>query len=51
MMTIRLIFRGLLVIVALVLVAYLLRDVLDQAWVDTHVRDRGLAGALFFVGL
>ncbi len=50
-MTIRLIFRGLLAIVALVLVAYLLRDVLDQSWVDEHVRDKGLAGEVFFVGL
>ena len=50
-MTIRLIFRGLLVIVALVLAAYLLRDVLDQSWVDEHVRDKGLAGEVFFVGL
>jgi len=51
MMVIRYIFRGFLVIVALVLIAYLLRDVLDQAWVDTHVRNRGLAGEVFFVGL
>ena len=50
-MVVRYILRGLLVIVALVLVAYLLRDVLDQSWVDTHVRDKGLAGEVFFVGL
>ena len=50
-MVMRYIFRGLLVIIALVLIAYLLRDVLDQSWVDRHVRDRGLAGEALFVGV
>ena len=50
-MAIRVIFSGLLVICALVLMTYLLGDVLDQAWVDSYVRDRGLAGELVFVGL
>jgi uncharacterized membrane protein YdjX (TVP38/TMEM64 family) len=50
-MVVRYIIRGLLVITALVLAAYLLRDVLDQSWIDRHVRDRGLAGEVFFVGL
>jgi uncharacterized membrane protein YdjX (TVP38/TMEM64 family) len=43
------IFRGLVVIVVLVLVSYLLGDVLDQAWIDTHVRERGVPGGLLFV--
>ncbi len=50
-MVMRFIFRGLLVVIVLVLAAYLLRDVLDQAWVDEYVRDRGLAGELLFVGV
>jgi len=50
-MVIRVIFSGLLVISALPLVTWLLRDVLDQAWVDSYVRDRGLVGELVFVGL
>lgn len=50
-MVMRYIFRGLLVIITLVLIAYLLRDVLDQSWVDRQVRDRGLAGELFFVAV
>ena len=45
----RYIFRGLLVIVALVLVSYLLKDVLDPHWVDTQVRDSGVSGVLLFV--
>ena len=48
-MVTRFIFRGLLVIVALVVVGYLLKDVLDQQWVDTWIRDRGAAGELLFV--
>jgi uncharacterized membrane protein YdjX (TVP38/TMEM64 family) len=43
------IFRGLLVIVALVVVGYLLKDVLDQQWIDTQIRDRGATGELLFV--
>lgn len=50
-MAMRFIIRGLLVIAALLLITYLLRDVLDQSWVDRHVRDRGLIGQVFFVGL
>ncbi len=50
-MVMRFIFRGLLAIIVLVLAAYLLRDVLDQAWVDRYVRDRGLAGEVLFVGI
>ena len=45
----RFIFRGLLVIVGLVLITWLLKDVLDQAWVDTQVRDNGVVGVLLFV--
>jgi uncharacterized membrane protein YdjX (TVP38/TMEM64 family) len=43
------IFRGLVVIVLLVLASYLLGDVLDQAWIDAHVRERGALGGLLFV--
>ena len=45
----RFIFRGLLVMVILVLIAWLLKDVLDQDWVDAQVRDNGAAGVLLFV--
>ena len=48
-MTARIIFRGLLVIAVLLLVGYLLKDVLDQQWVDTQIRGRGTAGELLFV--
>ena len=48
-MATRFIFRGLLVIVVLVVVGYLLKDVLDQQWVDTQIRDRGVTGELLFV--
>ena len=48
-MAAQLIFRGLVVIVALVLVSYLLGDILDEAWIDTHVRERGALGGLLFV--
>jgi len=43
------IFRGLGVMVVLVLASYLLGDVLDQAWVDAHVRGRGVPGELLFL--
>lgn len=43
------VFRGLVVIVALVLISYLLGDVLDQDWMDAHVRERGTLGGLLFV--
>lgn len=43
------IFRGLVVIVLLVLASYLLGDVLDQGWIDAHVRERGALGGLLFV--
>jgi uncharacterized membrane protein YdjX (TVP38/TMEM64 family) len=45
----RTIFRGLLLMVALVLVAWLLKDVLDEDWIDAQVRDRGASGVLLFV--
>lgn len=45
----RLIFRGLLVMVVLVLIAWLLKDVLDADWIDAQVRNRGIAGVLLFV--
>jgi uncharacterized membrane protein YdjX (TVP38/TMEM64 family) len=48
-MTTRIIFRGLLVIAVLVLIGYLLKDVLDQQWVDAQIRGQGIAGELLFV--
>jgi uncharacterized membrane protein YdjX (TVP38/TMEM64 family) len=45
----RLVFRGLAVIVVLSLVSYLLGDVLDQAWIDSHVRGHGVPGELLFL--
>lgn len=48
-MTTRIIFRGLLVIVVLVLIGYLLKDVLDQQWIDAQIRGQGPAGELLFV--
>jgi uncharacterized membrane protein YdjX (TVP38/TMEM64 family) len=44
-----LIFRGLVVIAMLVLVAWLLGDVLDRHWIDVYVRERGIVGELLFV--
>jgi uncharacterized membrane protein YdjX (TVP38/TMEM64 family) len=49
MMTTRIILRGLLVIVVLVLIGYLLKDVLDQQWIDAQIRGQGPAGELLFV--
>ena len=48
-MAARFIFRGLLVMVILVLITWLLRDVLDQGWVDAQIRDNGAVGVLLFV--
>ncbi|MEN8206112.1 MAG: VTT domain-containing protein [Pseudomonadota bacterium] len=48
-MSVRFIFRGLLVMVILVLITWLLKDVLDQGWIDARVRDNGVAGVLLFV--
>ena len=48
-MTMRYIVRGLLVILALVTVGYLLKDVLDQQWIDAQIRDQGVRGELLFV--
>ena len=48
-MSVQLIFRGLLIILALTLVSYLVGDVLDQAWMDTHVRGHGVPGELLFL--
>ena len=48
-MAARFIFRGLLVMVILVLITWLLKDVLDQGWVNTQIRDKGAAGVLLFV--
>ncbi len=43
------VFRGLLVMTLLVLVAWFMRDVLDADWVDRTLRDRGGEGMLLFV--
>jgi len=48
-MSVRFIFRGLLVMVILVLITWLLKDVLDQDWIDARVRANGVAGVLLFV--
>jgi len=48
-MSARFIFRGLLVMVILVLITWLLKDVLDQGWIDAQIRDSGAAGVLLFV--
>ena len=38
-----------LLVVLLVLLTALLGDVLDRHWIDTHIRDRGMAGQAMFV--
>ena len=48
-MTTAIIFRGLLVMIVLVLIGYLLKDVLDQQWVDAQIRGQGPVGELVFV--
>lgn len=48
-MTTRFIIRGLLAIIVLVALGYLLKDVLDQQWIDAQIRDQGVAGGLLFV--
>ena len=48
-MTARILFQGLLVLTMLLLVTYLLKDVLDQQWVDAQIRGRGVYGGLLFV--
>jgi uncharacterized membrane protein YdjX (TVP38/TMEM64 family) len=50
-MKLRVILPGLVVIVILVTLGYLLGDVIDRDWINTHVRGRGLAGELLFVGV
>jgi uncharacterized membrane protein YdjX (TVP38/TMEM64 family) len=48
-MVLQFIFRGLVVIVVLALASFLVGDVLDQQWIDTHVRGHGLSGELLFL--
>lgn len=48
-MVLEFIFRGLVVIVVLALASFLVGDVLDQQWIDTHVRGHGLSGELLFL--
>jgi len=45
----QLIFRGLIVIVVLAAASFLLGDLLDEAWVDAHVRGQGVQGELLFL--
>ena len=47
----RFIFRGLLVIVLLVVLAWLVQDVLDKGRVDALVGERGVTGMLLFVSV
>jgi uncharacterized membrane protein YdjX (TVP38/TMEM64 family) len=48
-MTARIIFPGLLVIVALSLASYLLGGRIDESWIDAHVRGHGMPGELLFL--
>jgi uncharacterized membrane protein YdjX (TVP38/TMEM64 family) len=48
---VRFIFRGLLVIVLLVLLAWLVQDVIDKERVDALAGDRGMTGMLLFVSV
>jgi uncharacterized membrane protein YdjX (TVP38/TMEM64 family) len=55
-MTPRIILRGLLLIGTLVLIAYLIEatklgEMVDQTWMDRHVRGRGLAGDILFLAV
>lgn len=45
---VRLIFHGLLVMVALVLLAWFVQDLVDPHWVDTHIRSTGTRGMLLY---
>jgi uncharacterized membrane protein YdjX (TVP38/TMEM64 family) len=54
--TLRLILRGLPVLLSLALIGLLVREthlagMLDQAWVDREVRGRGLDGELLYIGI
>jgi uncharacterized membrane protein YdjX (TVP38/TMEM64 family) len=48
-MVVQFIFRGLVIIVVLALASFLVGDVLDQQWIDTHVRGHGVSGELLFL--
>jgi uncharacterized membrane protein YdjX (TVP38/TMEM64 family) len=48
-MTLRVIFRGLLIIVTLTLVSYVMKELVDEAWIDAHVRGHGIPGELLFL--
>ncbi|MDH3527359.1 MAG: VTT domain-containing protein [Gammaproteobacteria bacterium] len=50
-MKLRIFLPGLMVIAVLVVFGYLLGDVVDRDWIDTHVQGRGLTGELLFVGV
>jgi len=55
-MKLRLILRGLPILLSLVVIGYLvevsnLGDILDQRWVDARIRGQGLTGELLFLGI
>jgi uncharacterized membrane protein YdjX (TVP38/TMEM64 family) len=50
-MKLRIILPGLVVIAVLFTSGYLLGDVIDRNWINTHVHGRGLAGELLFVAV
>ncbi len=50
-MKLRILLPGLVVIAVLVALGYLLGDVIDRSWIDTHVQGRGLTGELLFISV
>lgn len=55
-MSLRVLSRGLIFLVSMILIAYLIRlsqseSVFDKAWVDSQIRGRGALGELIFVAL
>jgi len=51
MNTTRFILRGLVLIAAMSLLAWLLGDLLDRHWIDVYVRGKGVTGELLFIGV
>lgn len=43
--------RGLLLIAVIAVIAWLLGDLLDKAWIDAHIRGHGLNGQMVFIAL
>lgn len=50
-MKLQFLLRGLLLIAVIAIIAWLLGDLLDKTWIDTHIRGHGLNGQLFFLAL